>query len=56
MDRHYRASHKAYAASQGILTEDTSCGFPGCASKFTRKDNLLKHWKKYHGYDEQAGN
>ncbi|KAJ4137418.1 hypothetical protein NW768_003005 [Fusarium equiseti] len=55
MDRHYRTSHKAYAASKGILTEETPCGFEGCKSKFTRKDNLLKHWKKYHGY-EQPGN
>ncbi|KAI1067998.1 hypothetical protein LB507_004490 [Fusarium sp. FIESC RH6] len=55
MDRHYRTSHKAYAASKGILTEETPCGFEGCASTFTRKDNLLKHWKKFHGY-EQPGN
>ncbi|CAF3447592.1 hypothetical protein SNK03_000883 [Fusarium graminearum] len=55
MDRHYRSSHRAYAASKGILTEDAICGFQGCTSKFTRKDNLLKHWKKFHGYD-QPGN
>ncbi|PTD11261.1 hypothetical protein FCULG_00003416 [Fusarium culmorum] len=55
MDRHYRSSHRAYAASKGILTEDAMCGYQGCTSKFTRKDNLLKHWKKFHGY-EQPGN
>ncbi|CEI64458.1 unnamed protein product [Fusarium venenatum] len=55
MDRHYRSSHRAYAASKGILTEDAVCGFQGCTSKFTRKDNLLKHWKKFHGY-ERSGN
>ncbi|KAM0547027.1 hypothetical protein ACHAPJ_010570 [Fusarium lateritium] len=52
MDRHYRSAHKAYAASKGILTEETTCGFGGCTSKFTRRDNLLKHWKKYHGYEQ----
>ncbi|KAF4457969.1 hypothetical protein F53441_224 [Fusarium austroafricanum] len=51
MDRHYRSSHKVYAASKGILTEEQICGFPGCASKFTRKDNLIKHWKKFHDYE-----
>ncbi|XEU98254.1 hypothetical protein FSHL1_003541 [Fusarium sambucinum] len=55
MDRHYRSSHRAYAASKGILTEDAVCGFQGCTSKFTRRDNLLKHWKKFHGY-ERPGN
>ncbi|CAG7561358.1 unnamed protein product [Fusarium equiseti] len=54
MDRHYRTSHKAYAASKGILTEETPCGFDGCDSTFTRKDNLLKHWKKYHGYEQPS--
>jgi hypothetical protein len=51
MDRHYQTSHKAYAASKGILTEEVACGFEGCASTFTRKDNLLKHWKIYHGHE-----
>ncbi|GKU00490.1 unnamed protein product [Fusarium langsethiae] len=55
MDRHYRSSHRTYAASKGILVEDAICGFQGCTSKFTRKDNLLKHLKKFHGY-EQPGN
>ncbi|WZH40493.1 uncharacterized protein QYS62_001426 [Fusarium acuminatum] len=47
MDRHYRTSHKAYAASKNILTEEVACGFEGCASTFTRRDNLLKHWKTF---------
>ncbi|KAM0292225.1 hypothetical protein ACHAO9_003198 [Fusarium lateritium] len=51
MDRHYRTSHRVYAASKGILTEEAACGFEGCASTFTRRDNLRKHWKKYHGYE-----
>ncbi|RGP74864.1 hypothetical protein FLONG3_5976 [Fusarium longipes] len=54
MDRHYRSAHKAYAASKGILTEATSCGFAGCASNFTRRDNLLKHRKKFHGLEEHG--
>jgi hypothetical protein len=52
MDRHYRTSHRAYAARKGILTEDRICGFEGCASKFTRQDNLVKHWKKFHNYQQ----
>ncbi|KAJ4271327.1 hypothetical protein NW762_000029 [Fusarium torreyae] len=52
MDRHYRSAHKAYAASKGILTEEATCGIGGCTSKFTRRDNLRKHWKKYHGYEQ----
>ncbi|KAI7772720.1 hypothetical protein LZL87_005445 [Fusarium oxysporum] len=52
MDRHYRTSHRAYAASKGILTEERICGFEGCTSKFTRQDNLLKHWKKFHNYEQ----
>ncbi|SPJ72339.1 uncharacterized protein FTOL_02067 [Fusarium torulosum] len=51
MDRHYRTSHRAYAASKGILTEEAACGFEGCASTFTRRDNLRKHWKKLHHYE-----
>ncbi|KAF4980143.1 hypothetical protein FZEAL_3762 [Fusarium zealandicum] len=51
MDRHYRAAHKEYAATKGIMTEDQMCGFQGCPSKFTRYDNLQKHWKKYHNYE-----
>ncbi|KAF5020099.1 hypothetical protein F66182_7862 [Fusarium sp. NRRL 66182] len=50
MDRHYQSSHKSYAASKGILTEEEPCGFEGCNSKFTRTDNRLKHWQKYHNY------
>ncbi|KAG5657589.1 hypothetical protein KAF25_006153 [Fusarium avenaceum] len=51
MDRHYQTSHKAYAASKNILTEEVVCGFEGCPSTFTRRDNLRKHWKKFHGYE-----
>lgn len=51
MDRHYQTSHKAYAASKNILAEEVVCGFEGCPSTFTRRDNLRKHWKKFHDYE-----
>ncbi|KAF4467784.1 hypothetical protein FALBO_5319 [Fusarium albosuccineum] len=52
MDRHYCTAHKDYAARKGISADSVVCGFEGCTSTFTRPDNLLKHWKKYHGYEE----
>ncbi|KAF4995885.1 hypothetical protein FGRMN_4842 [Fusarium graminum] len=51
MDRHYRTSHKVYAESKGILTEEVACGFEGCDKTFTRKDNHLRHWRNIHHYD-----
>ncbi|KAH7273499.1 hypothetical protein B0J15DRAFT_477283 [Fusarium solani] len=45
MDRHYISAHKEFAASKGILTEPVACD---CGKTFTRRDNLLKHWNKYH--------
>ncbi|KAF5680844.1 hypothetical protein FHETE_232 [Fusarium heterosporum] len=51
MDRHYRTSHKVYAESKGIFTEEVLCGFEGCKKTFTRHDNHLRHWRNIHGYD-----
>ncbi|KAI8684853.1 hypothetical protein NCS57_00152500 [Fusarium keratoplasticum] len=48
MDRHYVSAHKEFAAWKGILTEPVPCNYPGCSKTFTRQDNLLKHWNKYH--------
>ncbi|KAI8719517.1 hypothetical protein NCS52_00732500 [Fusarium sp. LHS14.1] len=48
MDRHYISAHKEYAAWKGLITGPFVCDFPGCGKPFTRQDNLLKHWNKYH--------
>ncbi|RMJ02277.1 hypothetical protein CDV36_015458 [Fusarium kuroshium] len=48
MDRHYISAHKEYAAWKGLITEPIACDWPGCVKTFTRHDNLLKHWNKYH--------
>ncbi|KAL6358772.1 hypothetical protein LRP88_08964 [Fusarium phalaenopsidis] len=48
MNRHYISAHKEYAAWMGLLTEPFACDYPDCGQTFTRHDNLLKHWNKYH--------
>ncbi|RSL65007.1 hypothetical protein CEP54_004439 [Fusarium duplospermum] len=45
MDRHYISAHKEFAAQKGLITEPFVCE---CGKTFTRPDNLLKHWNKYH--------
>ncbi|KAJ4320761.1 hypothetical protein N0V84_005701 [Fusarium piperis] len=48
MNRHYISAHKEFAAWKGLITDPMVCDYPGCGKTFTRRDNLLKHWKKYH--------
>ncbi|KAM0441065.1 hypothetical protein ACHAPT_000370 [Fusarium lateritium] len=49
MNRHYMIAHKEFAADKGLLTDPRVCDYPECGKMFTRPDNLLKHFKKYHG-------
>ena len=51
MLRHYRASHQRYAEQIGIPLDPFVC--VECEKEFSRNDNRLKHWKKYH--EEELG-
>jgi hypothetical protein len=46
MHRHYWVSHRSYAIANDIQEENANC--PKCPRTFTRRDNMLKHYKKQH--------
>lgn len=46
MQRHYWVAHKSYAKKNNIPEENADC--PKCPRTFTRRDNMLKHYKKQH--------
>ncbi|RYP34222.1 hypothetical protein DL767_004345 [Monosporascus sp. MG133] len=46
--RHYRVNHPGYAWNKlGLRPEQFRC--PLCLKTFTRKDNLTRHMRRYHG-------
>ncbi|KAI8648138.1 hypothetical protein NCS56_01545900 [Fusarium sp. Ph1] len=54
MNRHYATAHKYYAAQKGIRVHPFPCDAPGCEEKFTRPDNLRRHYIKRHGKSLEA--
>lgn len=51
--RHYWTYHQDYARKHGFQSERSECAV--CHRKFTRKDNLTRHVRKYHGVGGRKG-
>ena len=57
MHRHVRLEHRSYAAdpTNNIRTDGGACPHEGCKKKFTRNDNIKRHRRRQHGYEDESG-
>lgn len=54
LDRHYLTNHRGYAQRELGLRPQAPSWCDICIQPFTRRDNFLKHMRKYHGGDHGA--